>query len=58
MRSIAPTAALFAGLASLLPGKAMAYPITIDIEAVVRDFSEVGDLLGGAIGADSLITGS
>ena len=57
MRLIAPTAALFAGLAALLPGKAMAYPIIIDIEAVVRDVSDVGGLLGGAIGAGSLITG-
>lgn len=58
MRLIAPTAALFAGLAVLLPGKAMAYPITIDIEAVVRDLSDVGDLLGGTIDVGSLITGS
>lgn len=58
MRLIAPTAALFAGLAALLPGKAMAYPIIIDIEAVVRDLSDVGDLLGGAIEAGSFITGS
>jgi hypothetical protein len=58
MRLIASTAALFAGLAALLPGKAMAYPIIIDIEAVVRDLSDVGDLLGGAIDAGSLITGS
>lgn len=58
MRLIAPTTALFAGLASLFPGKAMAYPITIDIEAVVRDISDAGGLFGGAIEAGSLITGS
>jgi hypothetical protein len=55
---ITSAAVLFAGLAALLPGKASAYPITIDIEAVVRDFNDFGGLLGGSIGVGSLITGS
>jgi hypothetical protein len=58
MRILASTAALFAGLSALLPGIASAYPITIDIEAVVRDFRDDGGLLGGSIGVGSLFTGS
>lgn len=58
MRMLGPAAALCAGLAALIPGKTWAYPITIDIQAIVRDVADGSGLLGGTIGAGSLITGS
>jgi hypothetical protein len=58
MRKTATMAALLAGSAALLPAKAWAYPITIDIRAMVREVTDEAGLLGGTIAAGSIITGS